>query len=340
MPEALAPVDTAVNVPEVVKRAAAAAEAAHAAAYTPPNPDPTPQPEPQAAPAAADPPVAEPTAAPVAQPEPQPPVQPPAQSIDWESRYNSMRGRFDQSQRTLGGMQEQLSELGNELVRTQTLLRGPNAQPQPQSMALLTPEDKQNYGSDLIEVVQRAALDVVQPRLSHVEQENQQLRQRLALEAQNRVFQTLDVDIPNWREINDSDRFKQWCRLPDLYSGVLRGRLMNDAFRAGNTARVIAFFRGFLSEEVVTGQTPAPQPLAPQPVRTAAVPLESLAAPGRANPATGGNTVVAADKPIITRAQISQFYSQEGRAKYAGREADRKADEAMIFLAQREGRVR
>ena len=339
--ETHAPVDTSVNVPEVVRRAAAEADARHKAAYPDASPDPAPAPDP-----AADPqPQPEPASPPHPDPAPDAHVAAPAAGEpDWEARYHSMEGRYKQSMRTLGGMQEQLSDLGSELVRTQALLRGAPAQAQPapgEPVQVLTDEDRQNYGPDLINVAKRAALEAVSPELNSLKSENSQLRQRVTQQAQAGVYQSLDLEIPNWRQINDSERFKQWVRLPDLYSGVPKGRLLNDAFRAANAPRVVAFFRGFLAEEVATGQQPAPQPLAAAsaPARTAAVSLESLAAPGKAKPATG-NDGVPADKPIITRAQISAFYSQEGRARYVGREADRKADEAMIFAAQKEGRVR
>jgi hypothetical protein len=336
MPEALAAVDTSVQVPESVRRAAAASEAAHAAAYPVEPPSPA---------VAEIPPVETPRATP--DPDAPPPVvqQPaptPSQAADpdWEARYNSMKGRFEQSQRTIGSMQEQMSELGSELVRTQAVLRSPTVQNTQQPH--LTDEDRQTFGPELLEVTQRAALDAIEPQLTQVRQENQQLRQRLSAEAQQRVFNTLDAEIPTWRTINGSDRFKTWCRLPDLYSGMLRGKLLNDALRTANAPRVVSFFRGFLAEEIATGQVPDPQapPPAPVPDRAAAVPLANLAAPGRAKPATGSPTGVPADKPIITRAQIAAFYDQVRKGVYAGRDADRTTDEAIIFAAQREGRVR
>ena len=340
MPETLAPVDTTVSVPESVRRAAAAAEAAHKQAYQTPDPvangeTPAPVVDPVTAPAPM-----EPTAqsAPIAQSAPTPEAAP-AGDVDWEARYHSMKGRFDQSQRTIGSMQGQMSELGDELVRTQSLLT-PRQQPQQQQpQRLLTDEDKATYGEDLINVVQRAAVEAVAPEINQLRQRNQQLERKVQQQDQNGIFAALDQAVPNWREINESDRFKAWCRLPDLYSGVLRGRLLNDAFRAGQSPRVAQFFRGFLAEEVATGQEPAPLPPAVE--RTAAVPLETLAAPGRAKPATGAdNTNPPADKPIITRAQISAFYDQVRRGAYAGRDADKARDEAIIFAAQREGRTR
>ena len=347
MPDTLPPVDTSVSVPESVRRAAAEAEAAHKAAYqssdAPPAADAAPAATPTwlAAEAAhkAAPAVASPHA------EPTPPVTapaPPAGERDWEARYNSMKGRFDQSQRTIGSMQAQMQELGDELVRTQAVLtprQQPRQQPQQQPVKLLTDQDRADYGPELIDVVQRAAVEAVAPKLTRLEQENQQLRQRVQQQSQQGIYAALDAEVPNWRSVNGSDRFKAWCRLPDLYSGVLRGKLLNDAFRAGQTARVAQFFRGFLAEEVATGQEPAPLPPAVE--RTAAVPLETLTAPGRAKPATGAdNTNTPADKPIITRAQIAAFYDQVRKGAYAGRDADKARDEAIIFAAQREGRTR
>ena len=232
MPETLAPVDTTVSVPESVRRAAAAAEAAHKQAYQTPDPvvnGETPAPVVDPATAAA-------TAEPAAQPCPcratcrattPAPEAAPAGDVDWEARYHSMKGRFDQSQRTIGSMQGQMSELGDELVRTQSLLT-PRQQPQQQQpQRLLTDEDKATYGEDLINVVQRAAVEAVAPEINQLRQRNQQLERKVQQQDQNGIFAALDQAVPNWREINESDRFKAWCRLPDLYSGVLRGRLLN-----------------------------------------------------------------------------------------------------------------
>jgi hypothetical protein len=251
-----------------------------------------------------------------------------------------MKGRYEQGQRTLGSMQEQMSELGNELGRTQTLLNQPRSQPKPPPAPLLTDEDRAAYGPELVDMVQRAAREAVSPDLTAVQQQNNQLRQQLTHQAQAGVYQNLDQEIPHWRDINSGERFKAWCRLPDLYSGVVRGKLLNDAFRAANSPRVLQFFRGFLAEEVATGQQPAPLPSPAPAARTAAVPLETLAAPGRANPASGQSSAVPADKPTYTRAEVKGFYDNVRKGVYAGRDADRARDEALIFAAQRDGRIR
>lgn len=54
-------------------------------------------------------------------------------------------------------------------------------------MAWLTQQDVQDYGTDLIDVVQRGALNAVAPHLQNLEQQNQELRQRLAVEARRNL---------------------------------------------------------------------------------------------------------------------------------------------------------
>ena len=348
MPEALPPVDPNVRMPPSVARLAALADATHAQAYgtgepqPAPAPEPAPQPTPEPAPQPAPAPVAAPEPAPAPQPAPAPaPAPEPAVGTaeHEHARFLSMKGRFEQSQTTVGSLQQQLSELGDELVRTQSLITTPRRQdPPPQPQTLLTDKDIETYGPELIDVVQRAARQAVAPELQRVEDRTRQVDQRVAQTAQQGVYTALAEAVPNWNEINNSQEFKRWCSLPDLYSGEVRGKLLNTAFRGANAPRVIAFFKGFIAVGVATGQVPVPhaEPVTP---RKAAVPLESLAAPGRAKPATG-DTQVPADKPIFTRAQIAGFYALVRKGAYAGRDADKAADEALIFAAQRDGRVR
>ena len=355
-----APIDTNVRIPDSVKRAAAAADAYYQqrqAPAAPPAPEPAPAPvaEPVAEPVAVAPeptpaPVVEPVAvAPIA-PEPAAPAVPPADADippeQWEHRFRSMKGRYDAQLQINGQMQEQMQQLGDELVRTQQMLqRGLATPPTPNQppATLITAEDQQNYGNDLIDLTKRAALEAVQPKLNELEHENQQLRQRVTQQSQAGVVQMLDLQLPNWREINRKPEFKRWLSLRDLYSGVVRKQMLDAAYQAADAPRVVAFFKGFVSDEAIAAGTtpPAPLPEPPPAPRQAAIPLERLAAPGRARPA-GGNDApnVPADKPIFTRKQISGFYDEVRRGLFAGREAEKAAREREIFSAQNEGRVR
>lgn len=346
----IAPIDESVLVPASVRRASMAADAIHAQAYADPaNPQPAPvaaAPQPDPAPAPV------PVAAVPASVAGDPPVANDGGDNDqsWHHRYLSMKGRYDAGQRLIADMQEQMTQLGDELMRSQQVIRRP-MQPQPAASAvpaapatnLLTPQDQETYGADLIEFTQRAAKAAIAPELTRLEQENQDLRKKVVGADMRVALGHLSQQVPNWREVNRLPAFNNWLRQRDVYSGQLRHALLNQANQAADAPRMIAFFKSFLAEAEATGQpvpTSQPQPQASTPApREAAIPLVTLAAPGRAKPA-GGDTPVPADKPILTRPQIAEFYRRVRAGHYNGQEAEKAKDEAIIFAAQRDGRVR
>lgn len=349
----MVPVDPNVRIPDHVRLAAEAAELAHKQAYEqPPAPEPVAQEQPAPEPDPA--PQPEQTA-----PQPQPQSDftgaADAQSMhdsEWARRYNSMHGRWQAAVRQIGAMEQQMTELGQELIRTQHLVQSMN---QPQGNAapndnsghnhgnLITDEDRANYGEELIDMARRAARESVTPELDQLRQENQRLTQRVKSTTKRELFATLDGAVPNWRAINTSVQFKSWLRLPNIYTGQPRQQTLNAAVDGAEAPKVIALFKDFLAEANATGQTvpqaQVEQPAQPQAPHQPALSLETLAAPGRARPASG-DSQVPVDKPIYSRAQISKFYDDKRRGFYAGRDAEVAAFEADLTAAQREGRIR
>jgi hypothetical protein len=345
-------VDPNVVIPKHIREQAARADAIHTQAYQPePQPDPEPQPQPEPAPQPVEP-QPEPAPQPV-EPQPEPEFNQPAspaeiQSDPWAARYNSMRGRHDAAQRTITQMQEQMQQLGDELMRTQALLaqtqpQQSNQQPRDTNGQFITPDDEQNYGTELIDLAQRAAKQAVQPELEDLRKRNLTLEQRLAAEERGKVHAALDQAVPNWRAINRAPEFLRWLSLRDVYSNIVRKDMLRKAMAEADSHRVVSFFKGFLAEARATGQTspgtlepPAPQPQS----RQAAVPLEQLAAPGRVRTA-GGDTPPTTDaNQSFTRAQISKFYKDVAAGLYAGRTDEKNRIEQQIFAAQNAGRVR
>ena len=357
------PIDDSVKIPESVRRAA---EKANSYYRTAPAPDAEGAPDATLQLAPAAPPSDQPIVPVQAQTPPEPPISPelitaqvqpapvapplapaaaPADLVppeQWEHRYNSMKGRYDQAQQTIGAMQEQLQELGNELIRTQKVLNvQPGTQPVVPATPVVTDKDRTDYGDGIIDLVRRVASETVSPHLSLLEQENQRTRQALNQDRRQLMYSALDISVPNWDDINRRPEFKAWLRLRDIYSGEIRQQMLNKAFQAADAPRVANFFKGFIADEAATGNlAPVPPPPAPlQAPRQAAIPLETLTAPGRARPATG-DTQVPVEKPIFTHRQIAWFYDQVRRGAYIGREQQKAVDEAAIFAAQNEGRIR
>lgn len=112
--------------------------------------------------------------------------------------------------------------------------------------------------------------------------------------------------------------------------------MLKAAYAQGDARRVLAFFNGFLAEEAAT--SPAEAEPEVETARVSKVPLQNLAAPGRAKSAASNSAP--AEKPIFTRAQIATFYADVAAGRYRGKDADKVKLETQIFEAQREGRIR
>ena len=339
----LAPTDPSVKIPDAVRALGAAAEELHNQIY---KTEPEAEPEVQATetpveenklteqPLTTKPPEAV-TKAPEATPQ--------VTEESYEHRYNSMKGRFDRAQQQLSAQSERISSLERMLASLQAQPQEHVSSNEMKAERLLTPEEEADYGPDFLGVVGKKAREELLPVFRKYEDEIASLKSQLkgvgnyvAQDAQSRMTETLDRNVPNWRDQNVNPEFLQWLALPDPYSGDIRHNMLKTAWERHDAPRVAAFFKGFLAEEAAF--SPANSATAPAQQGAGKVSLESFAAPGRAKTAAATNAP--AEKPIITSAQISKFYADAASGRYNGREEEKAKFEKMIFEAQREGRIR
>jgi hypothetical protein len=354
--EAAPPVDTNVKVPKAVVDAGLRAEAIQRAALGEAEPSVVaPPPNGEAQPNGAEPPPVQPVMPqPVAPHTPVPQTSSEQQPPDWEDRFKAMKGRYDKLVSDFGAMGEQISHLQTENAALRQ--NGPPMAPPDmnQPVNLLTQQEIDEYGPEFIDVVRRAAAEIAAPLQDEVRHLRGQLG-TVQAETGNafltRMNATISGMIPNWQDLNRDPRFIQWVSLPDVYSGVIRQELMQQAWNSGDAGRVSAFFRAFIAEEVAVdpqaGTTRAnggfPSSLSPAPAAGTqqAVPLQTrlsldtLVAPGKAHSASQQP----ADKPVYTAQDITRFYTDVAAGKWRTREADRAAIDADIIAAQHEGRI-
>lgn len=351
--------DPDVQVPEAVRRAAAAADAAMKAAN--PQPEPAPQPvaqnnndgiviaEPPAPTGLPDrvPLTIEPAPPPPPQPEPQPqPTPAPADEADaatWKNRYEAMLGRFRDATSQLTQAQSRMDALENMLATVQSAPRAPSPTP---PVSLLTKKDEEDMGPEMIDFVKRAAQEVAGTRIAELEATVQSLTSKLQgtvqhveQDARAAMHTALAEKLPNWQQINHDEDFHAWLALQDPFSGVMRKKLLTEAYAQNNTARVLSIFQGFVSETAAMrpaapGGNPAPAPITEQPTRPT---LEELAAPGRAR--TAAAPAAPAEKQIIRTSDINAFWAAVRRGAYKGREELQRQHEEELNLAMREGRI-
>ncbi len=353
------PVDPDVKIPEAVKRAAAAAEAAQLAAYpenAPPAETPPAAPKPGETITIADPPAATPAPAPTPAPaavtppgNPEPPPAPvtPPEEQSWEHKFNSERGRHAKTKQLLDSAVERLTSLEQLVHDMQRApkVTPPAPTPAPTPTRLVTEQEENEFGQEMLDVMGRRAREIVSPELVELRNTLKSLEQKLngtaqsiTVNARQTMLSKLDSDLPEWRSINNMNEFKAWLALQDPYFGVTRHSALLTAFEQNDTPRVLNFFKGFVSEQAATAPAQDPSTVLPPVPPTEKPSLETLAAPGRAR--TPAQSQAPAEKQIITTADINAFYKAKAQGAYNGREAEFAALEQELFKAQREGRVR
>ena len=175
-------------------------------------------------------------------------------------------------------------------------------------MSYLTQQDVNNFGPELVDFSQRAAVQAVSPHLQELERQNAELSARLAREVKRNLDAALERAVPEWRQVNNDPRFHQWLRGRDVLSGEIRQCLLDEAVARADAARVINFFRGFLQE-------------------ASAAPGQGQAQPQYA----------AAGKRLYSRAQIAEMARRRRKGEFT--DAQWLAWEHELIAAGREGRI-
>ena len=180
----------------------------------------------------------------------------------------------------------------------------------------LTQQDVNDYGDEVVNFAQRAALHALAPDLQKLADANAEMRARLARQTQQNLFQTLDRAIPNWRDINRSSDWLLWLHGRHELTGLPRQRWLDDAVAQGDAGRVIEIFRGFLQTAAGhRGQERARQA------------------------ATAPRQATVTGRHVYSRPEFARLYAAHLAGAYAGREVDWARQEADIIAAGREGRV-
>jgi len=258
------------------------------------------------------------------------------ETANWQQRYESLKGKYDtelpQVQAELRNTQEMLNVLSSQKLDLDNL-EGDE----------LTPEEIEDYGEELVNMVKRAARGEMGPMLKQLQDQNNALQERLAATMQagvansrEQLLTTLNQKIPDWKIQNEDQGFIDWLSQSDVYSGLTKQQMLLQAFEANDTNRVIAIFVGYKQEQ--TGQPPAP------PVTSEAQPtpvqkgngLETLVAPGR----PAGTVVKGAQKSgkIWTKGEINDLTRQKIAGKFTPEQA--AALDLEWHTAGMEGRIK
>lgn len=268
----------------------------------------------------------------------QEPAPRPVTEETWESKFKSLQGIFNKE---VPQLQTRAKALEKQLEQALALAESlKKADPEPEKSPpkpVADPKDVEDFGADLVEMVQRVtqaslgtiarAVDAefakISDRLAQLEQQLQGTTEAVAVTAEDKFFEKLAKEVPNWEQINTSQSFIDWLAEVDPVYGIPRQVGLQDARAKLDAQRVINIFRAFAPE--AAQQANVPNPIDKQ-----------------VSPKTGasGGAPQAQSKPILSSKQIKDFYNDVARNVYRGREPEMQAIEAVINQAIAEGRVR
>lgn len=289
------------------------------------EPEPVAEPEVAAEPVIEQP-VEQPTEVEAAQPagEPQPaaaPVDESAQLRDAlaksEQRYRSLQGMFDKSRDEIESLKQMVKQLSE-------------AQPKPEpakAPKFVTEKDEESYGSDMIDLIRRAAQEIVEAkfgsldgRFAEVDQRVKQVGDVVHRSAAERFDDDLTTKVPDWQEINVDPAFTDW-----LGPYGLQG--LRAAYQALDVAGTAKFFNDYKKLNAPAAPEPTAEPASKK--------LETMQAPGKAK--TNASTSQQPKGKVWTKADINKLDADYRRGKIsAERYAELDADLTKAYL---EGRV-
>ena len=303
---------------------------------------------------------------PKAEPKPKPEAKPEAKP-DFEHKYSVLKGKYDaevprltadlrESNQQVRRLEDQLRKLEMTVATMQEVNKKPDKAADTEN--LITQDEIDQFGPDLIDLVNRVARQAVAPyvdkKVGEVAQNVKQVGESVASQqklvaqsAREKLYERLDSAIGDWRDINRRPEFVGWLSEVDDFSGQPRGVLLRAAFERNDADRVIKFFKGFQKENAVETSDPeadAPANQQATPKQESQQSLETLVAPGTPKTGSTGAQEGSGKGRIWTRKQISEFYAQKNEfiKAYPNKDLPKRMVEIErdLFDAQRENRIR
>ena len=274
------------------------------------------------------------------QPEPTPP---PVQddSAKWEQRYNTLAGKYNAE---VPRLSSEIKDLKGSLEAAIAKLEAKaEAPPEVERKVekLLTAQDSENFGEDMVDFVKRAAADIVSDReremtkeIAKLKEQNAKLKSEVSTVAEvqtkaagDQMLVELERLVPDWQQLNVDQNFLDWLSAKDQLSGYTRHQLLQMAEQAKDVGQIANVFLAYKQ----TLPVEAPRPKKPD--------VQAHVTPGKSKSSSSGSKSEDATK-VWTGAEIDQFYTSVRAGKYKTKPEDARKVEAQIDLAVQQGRIR
>jgi len=282
-----------------------------------PEPQPTPEPQPQNV-------------------SPEPEAKPAVSEETWEQKYHTLKGKFDaEVPRLYAQVREMNSQIG-QLTTDLATAKAVQTQPVPASTpSLITEQDKEAFGSDLIDLIERAteakmagsrSLEAkLTAQIAELNGKLGNVTERQVVSDKDRYENALTAAVPDWQAMNVDQGFLNWLAEVDPVYGMPRQYALTNAYEALDANRTATIFNQYKKSTA-----PAAQSTNRTDLQRQVAPTRSRTSPAPTNPNV--------DKRVYTQRDIDSFYAEWRRGMID--EAEAVQIEKDIHAATTEGRIR
>lgn len=239
---------------------------------------------------------------------------------NWEHKYKVIEGKYRAEVPRLSASNRELTKQLDVLNLEVAELKSQRATP---DASLINEEDREKYGDDLLNLIDRATQAKLAPKLAEIEQLHSQLNSVKTETAQNAevtFYDRLTKLVPDWLAMNEDSGFIAWLSEYDDFAGMSRQQLLAHAESVKDADRVARFFTQWKAQSNTQAVASNSS-------------LESQVVPDSNRQVTPPNS-----KRFFTRAEIQDFYQRARRNEIPPK--DMVAIEAEIQSALMEGRIR
>jgi outer membrane biosynthesis protein TonB len=283
-----------------------------------PNPDVNPEPQPQ----------------PISQEEEPKPAPVPEET--WERKYLTLKGMYDAEVPRLHSQMRELNQQVQTLIAEAAVAKA--QQPKQDAVTakpLITEQDKEAFGSDLLDLIDRATeqklagnRDIeaqLRAEINELKGKLGNVTERQVVSDKDRYEAALSAQVPDWEAMNVDQGFLTWLAEVDPVYGMPRQYALTNAYESLDANRTATIFKQYKAT-----LAPAPRPQANRELQRQVAPTRSHTSPAP--------TTSTAEKRVYTTQDIDSFYAEWRRGMID--EAEAVQIERDIHAAINEGRIR
>jgi hypothetical protein len=280
------------------------------------------------------------------QPDPDTPTQPVSQENEpkpapvpeetWERKYLTLKGMYDAEVPRLHSQMREMNQQVQGLIAEAATAKAQQPRPEPvTAKPLITEQDKEAFGSDLLDLIDRATEQKLagnrdleaqlRSEINELKSKLGNVTERQGVSDKDRYEATLSSQVPDWEAMNIDQGFLTWLAEVDPVYGVPRQYALTNAYESLDANRTATIFKQYKAT-----LAPVQRPQANRELQRQVAPTRSHTSPAP--------TTSSADKRLYTTSDIDSFYTEWRRGMID--EAEAVQIERDIHAAINEGRIR